>query len=104
MMQPGKRWQRLGSGVILTILVFFGISSLGIDSVEARSFYLPPGAKTESKKREDTRKRTRYNRQRAQQMLHDDLRYREAESEFRYREERRKLELEKKRRELEKDR
>jgi len=88
----------------LTILVLFGISSLGVGTAEARSFYLPPGAKTESKKREDTRKRTQYNRQRARQMLHDDLKYREAESEFRYREEKRRLELEKKRRELEKDR
>lgn len=103
-MKSTVQWKRVHTVVILIVIALFGISMFGFSFADARSIYSPPGAKTESKKREDTRKRTLYNRHRAQQMLHDDLKYREAESAFRYRDEMRKLEIEKKRRELEKGR
>lgn len=89
---------------ILIVLALFASGVLGAAAVSARSIYLPPGAKTESKKREESRERVRYNRHRAKQMLYDDLRYREAESEFRYRDQKRKLEIEERKRRLEKER
>jgi hypothetical protein len=103
-MKPATRWIKLHVLIIVSTIAVFGFSAFGFSVADARSFYAPPGAKTESKKREDARKRTLYNRHRARQMLHDDLKYREAESAFRYRDELRKLEIEKKRRELDKNR
>lgn len=103
-MRPTTRWIKLHVLIILSTIAVFGFSAIDVSVAEARSFYAPPGAKTDSKKREEARKRTLYNRHRAGQMLRDDLKYREAESAFRYRDELRKLEIEKKRRELDKDR
>lgn len=102
-MKQTVQWKKLHRMVVLFVISLFCISAMGISSASAKRYYVP-GSKTETKKREEARERVRYNRYRAKQMLYDDLRYREAESEFRYRDEKRKLELEKKRRELEKDR
>lgn len=98
---PEKSLQMFG---ILIILAVFATGTLATSAVNPRSIYLPPGAKTESKKRQESRERVRYNRHRAKQMLYDDLRYREAESEFRYRDQKRKLEIEERKRRLERDR
>lgn len=103
-MKPKVAEKILLKAGILILLAVFASGVFGAAAVSARTIYLPPGAKTESKKREESRERVRYNRHRARQMLYDDLRYREAESEFRYRDQKRKLEIEERKRRLKKDR
>jgi len=102
-MKQTIQWKKLHRIAVLLIIPVFCICAFGISSANAKRYYVP-GSKTETKKREEARERVRYNRYRAKQMLYDDLKYREAESELKYRDEKRKLELEKRRRELEKDR
>jgi hypothetical protein len=77
------------------VLTIIGLLLFTISTAEARSFYSPPGHKTEDYQRKQARERSEYNNYRAREMLYNDLQYREMESRYKYNDTKRKLEIEK---------
>lgn len=90
-----KQTKQFKKFLTVAIIVTFGCSLFGISLANARSFYSPPGHKTDDYKRKQSRERSEYNSYRARDMLYNDLQYREMKSRYEYNDAKRKLEIEK---------